>query len=121
MSKDLIKYKENPFKKIISFIKNLFNKGKKTEKIEETKIITNKNTPDIFKLSDEEKIKLAENQRLNNIKLQYDNGLITEDDISDEDFEKIIELYNKEIEQINLDTEQTKKRIENKLKLLKKQ
>ena len=60
MSKDLIKYKENPFKKIINFIRNLFKKGKKSENIEETKIITNKNNPDIFKLSDEEKIKLAE-------------------------------------------------------------
>ena len=53
------------------------------------------------------------------MQLQYDNGDIEEDDISEEDIEKICEMYEKETEELNADTEKRKIHIAYMLKELK--
>lgn len=39
------------------------------------------------------------------MQLQYDNGDIKEDDILEEDIDKLIVMYEKEIKELNADTE----------------
>lgn len=51
--------------------------------------------------------------------MQYDNGEIEAEDISDEDIDKIIEMYEKETEELNADTEKRKVHIAHMLKELK--
>lgn len=119
MKKQLIEHKENIFNKIFNFIKKIFfNK----------KLNTNKNISEnaIIKEKDDEKflnnIQIKENEeekRLKILQLQYDNGEIYEDDISDEDIDKLIALYKKETEEINKDTLKRKKHIEKMLKEMK--
>ena len=58
-------------------------------------------------------------ERLKILQIQYDNGEIDEDDISDEDMDKLIEMYEKETEELNIDTERRKKHITQMLKELK--
>lgn len=53
------------------------------------------------------------------LQLQYDNGEIDEDDISDDDADKLIELYKKETFELNADTERRKNHIAKMLKELK--
>ena len=52
--------------------------------------------------------------------MQYDNGEIDEEDISDEDIDKIIKMYENETEELNADTERRKIHIAQMLKELKK-
>ena len=61
-----------------------------------------------------------EEQRLKALQLQYDNGEIDEEDISDEDMDKLIEMYEKETEELNKETEKIKVHIEKMLNELKK-
>ena len=53
------------------------------------------------------------------LKLQYDNGEIDEEDISEEDIDKLVALYKKETEELNGDTLKRKKHIEKMLKEMK--
>ena len=62
---------------------------------------------------DEEKIRLMK------LKLKYDNGEIDEEDISEEDIDKIVALYKKETEELNEDTLKRKTHIEKMLKEMK--
>ena len=118
-SNKLITYKENIFTKISNFFKNLFFRRKKdtTEVIDE-ETIYNKQCKEnfinniIIKEDEEEK-------RLKILQLQYDNGEIDEEDISEEDMDKLIEMYEKETEELNADTEKRKKHIAQMLKELK--
>lgn len=120
MKKQLIKHKENIFNKIFNFIKKIFfNKKLNTEK--------NSSENAIIKEKDNEKflnnIQIKENEedrRLKKLKLQYDNGEIDEDDISDEDIDKLIALYKKETDELNKDTLKRKIHIEKMLKEIKK-
>ena len=115
----LIEHKENIVSKIFNFIKKIFfNKKLNTNKnISEDKR-TNEKTREKFFYD----IQIKENEeekRLNKLKLQYDNGEIDEEDISDEDIDKLIALYKKETEEINKDTLKRKKHIEKMLKEMK--
>ena len=51
--------------------------------------------------------------------MQYDNGEIGEEDISEEDMDKLIIMYEQETEELNTDTERRKKHIAQMLKELK--
>ena len=115
----LIKYKENIFTKISNFFKKLFFRQPKTnlENINEITISTNQNKKNFI-----ENIQIKENEeekRLKTLQLKYDNGEIDEDDISDEDIDKLIEMYEKETKELNEDTERRKIHISNILKELK--
>ena len=68
----------------------------------------------------EEIKKDKEKLRLCKLKQQYDNGEIDEDDIPDEDVEKIVELYEKETDKLKADTEKIKNHIRQMLKQLQK-
>lgn len=115
----LIKYKENIFIKIFKFFKQIFSRKNisATENITE-KLIKNKgNSVNFF-----ENIQIRQNEeeiRLKNLQLQYDNGEIDEEDISDEDMDKLIEMYEKETEELNRETENIKIHISQMLKELK--
>ena len=115
----LISYKENIFTKILNFFKKLFFRKKKdtAKSIDET-LIYNKQCKENFidniliKEDEEEK-------RLKTIQLQFDNDEIYEEDISDEDIDKLCKLYEKETDELNADTERRKNHIAQMLKELK--
>lgn len=115
----LISYKENIFTKISNIFKKLFwRKKKETNKsIDELPIYNNQcrdNFIDNILIKED-----GEEKRLKILQLQYDNGEIDEDDISDEDMDKLIEMYEDETEKLNADTERRKIHIAQMLKKLK--
>ena len=67
-------------------------------------------------------IQIKENKeelRLLQLKQQYENGEIDEEDMSDEDIDNLCKLYEKEIDELNADTERRKNHIAQMLKELK--
>ena len=115
----LIPYKENILTKISNFFKNIFFRKKEA-------VLTNIDEPHIYykeqKNSFIENIKIKETEeekRLKTLKMQYDNGEIDEEDILDEDIDKLIKMYEKETEELNADTEKRKIHIAQMLKELK--
>lgn len=115
----LISYKENIFTKISNFFKKLFfRKNKDTSKsIDETLIYNNQCKDNFIK-----NIVIKENEeekRLKELKLQCDSGEIDEEYISDEDMDKLIEMYEKETKELNADTERRKNHIAQMIKELK--
>lgn len=115
----LIPYKENIFAKISNFFRKIFSRKK--EDIEEMN-----NEKSIYNIKQKENfvenILIKENKeekRLKTLQLQYDNGEIDEEDISDEDMEKLIEMYEKETEKLNKETENIKIHLSHMLKKLK--
>ena len=115
----LISYKENVFSKILNFFKKLFLKKKEAtvEVIDEAPIYSNQCKEDfianiVIKENEEEK-------RLKDLQLKYDKGEIDEEDITNEDMDKLIEMYKKEKEELNADTERRKNHIAQMLKELK--
>lgn len=115
----LILYKEDFFTRISNFFKKIFFKKQKSlaENIEEKDTYNNKSKEVFLK-----NIQIEQNEeekRLKKLQLQYDNGEIDEDDISDDDADKLIELYKKETFELNADTEKRKKHIAKMLKELK--
>lgn len=118
-SNKLISYKENIFTKISKFFKKLFFKEKNIILQENSqKNIQNKQPKEYFI----ENITIKENgeeKRLKSLQLQYDNGEIDEEDILEEDMDKLIEMYEKETEELNADTERRKNHIAQILKELK--
>ncbi len=122
MNNNLVPYKENIFTKISNFFKRLFSRMKNVSKEEITEQPVYINNTNNQKENFIEQVVIPENQeekRLRLLKLKYDNGEIDEEDISDEDIEKIVEMYEKETDKINADTERIKKNIERMLKELK--
>jgi len=115
----LIIYKENFFNKITNFFRKIFCKPK--EQLEEN--LSEKELENIEYKSDfAERITIQENpeeKRLKQLQYQYENGEIDEDDISEEDQNKLIEMYEKETEQLNSETERIKQHISQMLKELK--
>lgn len=118
MNNKMIEYKENIFTKILNFFKRIFKKDiSPTENIIEKTIENEKKNNEFF-----ENIYIKQNEeemRLKKLQLQYDNGEIDEDDLSEEDVNKIIKLYEEETEQLNQDTFRRKIHIQNMLKELK--
>ena len=110
----LIVYKKNIFRKISEFFKKIFSKK---EVLSKEVIITNEKNNNFLK-----NIKIKEDKeelRLLQLKQQYENGEIDEEEISDEDVDKLCELYKKETDKLNADTERRKNHIAQMLKELK--
>ena len=107
----LIPYKQNIFTKIRTFLKNLFSR-KKEEFIEDEKEnIFQKNYYN-NNFSERIAVKVDEEQkRLKDLQRQYDNGEIDEEDITAEDIDKLVEMYEAETERLNADTEMRKMHI----------
>lgn len=109
-------FKEKIFTIISNFFKMLFSRNKRLMlKTPIDKPIPHSPSKDLFL----QNIKIDENEeekRLKALQLQYDNGQIVEEDISDEDMDKLIALYEKETEELNLDTERRKIHISQMLK-----
>ena len=117
----LISYKENIFTKTLNFFKKLFFRKKKdtNKSIEELLIYNNQckeNFIDNILIKEDED---EEQKRLKMLQLQYDNEEIDEEDISDEDIDKLCKLYEKETDELNADTERRKNHIAQMLKELK--
>lgn len=115
----LIVYKENILVKIRNFIKRLMGKNKVSsdKEFNENQSISNITSNVFF-----ENIQIKDNSEERKIKslyIQYDNGEIDEDDLSEDDVNKIIKVYEEETEQLNQDTLQRKIHIQNMLKELK--
>lgn len=115
----LIVYKENILVKIHNFIKRLMGKNKVSsdKEFNENKSISN--IPSNVFLENIQIKDNSEKKRIKKLQLQYDNGEIDEDDLSEEDVNKIIKLYEEETEQLNQDTLRRKIHIQNMLKELK--
>lgn len=119
MNNKLIPYKEKIFTKISNFFKKFFFRKKEyiTENIDEKSICNSQQKEYFIK-----NIVIKENEeekRLKSLQLQYDNGEINEEDISDEDMDKLIEMYEKETEELNKETEKIKIHIAQMLNELK--
>lgn len=112
---ELIEHKENIFFRLVNFIKKIFFKSDTTNKKNSVK-----NREYKYNFSERIQIKEKEEIRLKKMQLQYDNGELNEDDMSDEDIEKLIVLYKKETEELNKDTLKRKIHIEKMLKEIKK-
>lgn len=116
---ELIPYKENIFTRISNFFKKLFFRKKEVRESE-----SNENNIYKKQLKEDfiENIAIKENaeeKRLKELKHQYDNGEINEEDILEKDIDKLIEMYQKETRQIEADTEKIKTHIAQMLKELK--
>ena len=112
MSKELIKYKETIFSKIKSFIRNITSKETEKKEIENIS----------HKKDFSEHIVVRENKeeaRLRRLKTSYDNREISEEKISDEDIDRLLEMYDKEIEELKKDTENIRRNIEGIIKVKK--
>jgi hypothetical protein len=110
----LIVYKKSIFRKISEFFKKIFSKK---EVLSKEVIITNEKNNNFL-----ENIQIKEDKeelRLLQLKQQYENGEIDEEEISDEDVDKLCELYKKETDELNADTERRKNYIAQMLKELK--
>ena len=112
MSKELIKYKETIFSKLKSFIKNITSKEKEKKEIEN---IAHKKDFSEHIVARENK----EEARLRRLKTSYDNREISEEKISDEDIDRLLEMYDKEIEELRKDTENIRRNIEGIIKVKK--
>lgn len=111
----LIIYKKSIFRKIIDFFKKIFSKE---EVVQNEDIIVNNDKNDSFIKN----IQIKENKeelRVLQLKQQYENGEIDEEDMSDEDVDKLCQLYEKETDELNADTERRKNHIAQMLKELK--
>ena len=104
MINSMIPYKEGIFKKNVEVKK---------------KIVIPKET-NSFK----ERIKIQEDKerkRLLELRDKWENGEIKADDISDEEIDKIVEIYNEETKKIEEETEIIKRNISKMLKELKQE
>lgn len=119
MNNSLIPYKESIFTKISNFFKKLFSR-KKEAALEDSDEKTTYNEEQKNSFIENIEIKETEEEkRLKTLKMQYDNGEIDEEDISDEDIDKLVKMYEKETEELNADTEKRKIHIAQMLKELK--
>lgn len=111
----LIIYKKSIFRKISNFFKKIFSKK---EVLQNEDIIVNNEKNDSFI----QNIKIKENKeelRLLQLKQQYENREIDEEDMLDEDVDNLCKLYEKETDELNTDTERRKNHIVQMLKELK--
>ena len=105
MNKELIQYHQTIFSKIKTLFKEFFFRNREKVKVEEVKnkdsflenIMINEST---------------EEKRIRKLKKLYDDREVKEKDITNEDIDKLIEMYDKEIEELRADTEKRKNNIE---------
>ena len=115
---NLIVYKESIFNKISKFFKKIFNIDRKDENKTTFKNINYSLQKDNF-ISNIAVKENEEENRLEELQAKYENGEIDEYDISDEDMDKLIEMYKNETEKLKLDTEKRKEHISKMLNELK--
>ena len=116
MSKEIIEYKESFIFKIKKFFKKLFCVK---ENIQED---TNKKINNIEKNNFRENIKIKQDEEeMNIIKLQkeYKAGNIREEDMTDEEHKKLIDLYEKQNKELKEKIEIKKQKIRKQLDDLK--
>lgn len=105
MNKELVQYNETIFTKAKRILKSFFKK-------QENKMILNEVK---YKNNFIENITISENEeqkRLKELKKLYDNREIEEENISNEDIDRLIEMYNNEIQELKIDTKIRKSKIE---------
>ena len=115
MINSMISYKEGIFNKIYKFFKKLFRKNVEVKK----EIVIPKET-NSFK----ERIIIQEDKerkRLLELRDKWENGEVEVDDISDEDIDKIVKIYNEETKKIEEETQIIKQNISRMLKELKQE
>jgi len=112
-------YKSNNIiQKIKEFFKKVFNKFRYPENSHiQEKIVysTNNFKENIVIKEDEERLRILKIQE------DYKNGLIEEEDIQKEDYQKLLDLYDEQNQNINQEIERDKMEIKNMLEKLKKQ
>lgn len=104
MNKELIEYHGTMFSKIKKFFKRFLFRKKEKNIVNEIKRNDNFLEKIIVNESTEEK-------RLKQLKKLYDDGELKEKDITNEDIDKLIEMYDKEIEELRENTEKRKNNI----------
>lgn len=111
MNKELTEYHETIFSKIKKFFKRFLFRKKEKNIVNEIK------HNDIFleKLIVNES---TEEKRLRQLKKLYDDREIKEKDITNENIDKLIEMYDKEIEELRADTEKRKNNIKQIIKIM---
>lgn len=117
----LIEYKNNIWNKISRFFKRIFSKRKQQEQCIDSNLPKNSylNREDDF--LNRIQIKKSEDEiKIRKLQVLYDNGEIDEDELSEDEIEKLIDLYESETEKLNADTERRKVHIQNMLNELKK-
>lgn len=98
MNKNIIEYKESFLSKIKKFFRNLFApKELKQENIE------SKTTHNIVKNNFKESIEINQDEettKIMNLQKEYKAGNIKEEDMTDDEHKKLIELYKKQNEEL---------------------
>lgn len=114
--KQVVVYKvNNIFVRIKNFFKNIFYKKDKLENVSKEYNGKEKNfKQDIVIKQDEEMLRILKLQE------DYKKGLIEEEDISKEDYKKLLDLYDEQNKEIKEDIEKDKIQIKNMLERLKK-
>ena len=114
MKKEMVEYNDNFISKIRKFFSNLFKKQQKEEVMKVTGEKTEIDKKDEF----QEKIEVKKDEdeiKILNLQKKYKSGKIKEEEISDDDRKKLIELYkkqNKELkEKIALKRENIRKKL----------
>ena len=111
------------FNKIINFIKQIFLGNNKKLLTEGQTTYIQKETPEQNETNTfREQIIIPRNterERLLILRNQWENGLIQEEDISEQDIDAIVAIYNEETIKIEQETEQIKQNIAKILKELK--
>ena len=98
MSKEIIEYKESFLSKIKNFFRNLF--AKKEVKQDNVKI---KTTHNIVKNKFKENVEIKQDEetmKIINLQKEYKAGNIKEEDMTDDEHKKLIELYKKQNEEL---------------------
>lgn len=115
MSKDIIEYNENILSKIKRFFRNLFSKKEDNQNNTGNKIIHNIASTNfkesIYIKQDEEAMKVLKLQK------KYKEGIIKEEDITEDEHKQLIQLYKKQNEElkekINTKKYQIRKKLDN--------
>lgn len=105
-NKDMIKYKDNLIIRFFKYVRSLFRKEEKIQTTEEQEKNNNqaqeKNSKDNKNFKDNLIIKQNEDElKILELQKQYKAGNILEEDMSEEEHTKLIELYKKQNKQLH--------------------
>ena len=112
----LIIYKKSLFEKIRDLFKKI---SSKKEVLQNEDSIINKDYKNNSFIHNIQIKQNKEELRLLQLRKQYENGEIDEEDMSNEDIDKLCKMYKKETDELNADTERRKKHIAQMLNELK--
>ena len=118
MNKDIVEYKENFISKIKKMFRNLFSNREKIQDNTNTEkmirdVENNTFKENIIVKHDEEELKVIKLQK------EYKAGKIFEEDMTDEERSKLIELYQKQNKELKEKIEIKRNRIRKRLDELK--